>query len=267
MEEFLTQFSAYHNRYYTSATGEESSEWLLSQVNDAFTSSGYTGEVSVRAFSHSWRQSSVIARIEGSDPTLKSQVVVLGAHLDSVNLNNPSGGRAPGADDDGSGVVVLLESYRALLESNFIPKRSIEFQWYAAEEVGLRGSQAIAASYNSAGVEVVAMAQFDVVGYFDGLEYIGIITDYTDNALSAFVRTIVDGYLTYVWKNLSCGYGCSDHASWDSFGYPAAFPVEYEFHPDMHTIRDTVDKVHFPQVLEFAKLAVGFTVEIAEPNV
>ena len=266
MEEFLTQFSAFRNRYYTSATGEESSDWLLSQVNEVLTSSEYTGEVNVQAFSHSWRQNSIIARIEGSDPVLKSEVIVLGAHLDSVNLFNPAGGNAPGADDDGSGVVVLLESYRALLESNFIPKRSIEFQWYAAEEVGLRGSEAIAASYSDEGVNVVAMAQFDVVGYFDGFEYIGILTDYTDNALTAFLRTIIDGYLTYAWKDTTCGYGCSDHASWDSYGYPACVPAEYVLHPDMHTARDTIDKVYFPQVLEFVKLAVGFTVELSEPS-
>ena len=150
---------------------------------------------------------------------------------------------------------------------NLISRRSIEFHWYAAEEAGLKGSLEVADSYSSARVRVVAMAEFDVVGYFSGEECIGIITDYTNKGLNAFLRTIAEGYLTYVWKNIQCGYGCSDHASWNAFGYPATLLAECKFQPEIHTDRDTLDKVHFPQVLEFAKLAVGFSAEMAEPNV
>lgn len=82
--------------------------------------------------------------------------------MDSINLDNPSSGRAPGADDDGTGVVNLIEAYRALLQGGFRPRNTVEFQFYAAEEVGLRGSQAIATSYKNSGVQVKAHYQIDM---------------------------------------------------------------------------------------------------------
>jgi len=267
MEEFITEFSQFHTRYYTSETGVESSEWLLEQVNAVIAANDKYpgGPVSARAFDHTWPQTSVIARIEGSDPELKSQVVVLGAHADSVNLFG-SGQRSPGADDDASGSVVLFEVFRALLETNTVLKRTVEFQFYAAEEVGLRGSQDIAEDYAAKKVNVISMAQFDVVGYYAGRDEIGIVTDFTNAELSKFIRTVVEGYLSFKWTDLKCGYGCSDHASWTAEGFPAAFPVEIVFHPDMHTAKDTVDTVNFEQVEQFARLAVGYAVELAEPQ-
>jgi len=266
MEAFIQEFATFNNRYYTAQTGRQSSEWLQDQVQaiiDEALANGYTGTVSVQAVTHTWIQNSVVARIEGSDPTQKTQVLILGAHQDSVNSGSPTAGNAPGADDDGSGCAVLIESFRALLESGFVPRRTVEFQWYAAEEVGLRGSQAIANDYNARGVDVVSMIQFDVVGYNVGRNEIGVITDFTTATANAFLRLIIDEYCTYRWTNLQCGYGCSDHASFFRAGFTTAMPVEVVFHPSMHTVRDIISTVNFDQVLEFAKLAVGHTVELA----
>lgn len=49
--------------------------------------------------------------------------------MDSINLNSPKAGRAPGADDDGSGTVNLIEAFRVLLASGFKPATPIEFHW------------------------------------------------------------------------------------------------------------------------------------------
>lgn len=78
------------------------------------------------AFKHTWVQSSIIARIPGKTA---GPVTILGAHMDSINLSSPTSGRAPGADDDGSGSVNLLEAFRALLASGFQPTTPVEFQW------------------------------------------------------------------------------------------------------------------------------------------
>jgi leucyl aminopeptidase len=101
MESKLTTFVGFNNRYYKSTTGKQSSEWLLQQVQAVATASGVSG-VSVRAFSHpSWTQNSVIATIPGKS----ANIIAIGAHQDSVNGASPMSGRAPGADDDGSGSV------------------------------------------------------------------------------------------------------------------------------------------------------------------
>jgi len=263
MTSFVTRFSAYNNRYYQSQTGVQSSEWLLSILQEAIDLSGRGDRVTAFPFEHdAWAQNSVIARIQGSESG--RAVVILGAHQDSVNSGSPANGRSPGADDNASGSVALLEAFLILLNSGIIPKKSIEFQWYAAEEVGLRGSQAIAQMYASSGAEVVAMMNYDVVGYNVGRSQIALITDYTDGPLNAFLRILIDEYLTFTWVNDTCGYACSDHASYFRAGFPAAMPNEAVSFPYMHTTRDTIDQVNFNQVQEFVKLALGYSIELAE---
>jgi len=119
---------------------------------------GTTATVSL--FSHSWVQSSIIARFPGTNPS--GPITILGAHMDTINTSNPTSGRAPGADDDGSGTVNLMEAFRVLVSNGFKPTYPVEFQWYAGEEAGLLGSNAIATSYKSAGKQVRAMMQLDM---------------------------------------------------------------------------------------------------------
>ena len=80
----------------------------------------------VSASKHLWVQSSVIARISGESDC---PVTILGAHMDSINLDNPVNGRVPGADDDGNGTINLIEAFRALLTSGFKPSTPVEFHW------------------------------------------------------------------------------------------------------------------------------------------
>ncbi len=86
------------------------------------------------------------------------EVLIFGGHIDSTAPGMPTG-RAPGADDDASGSAVVLEMFRILTSSGFVPAKTIEFHGYAAEEVGLRGSQEIAAAYRAAGKSVIGMVR------------------------------------------------------------------------------------------------------------
>ncbi|ODM92510.1 putative leucine aminopeptidase 1 [Orchesella cincta] len=140
VEAFVREFSSYRNRYYSSQTGRDSQLWLLSEIESSVQ--GYAGSASVVEVDHGYLQKSIVARFEGADPTLRDEVVIIGAHLDSVNRNGATL-QAPGADDNGSGSVTVLETLREIVESGLILNRTVEFQWYAAEEIGLRGSQAL----------------------------------------------------------------------------------------------------------------------------
>jgi len=264
VQDFVRQFSSYHNRYYAAQTGRTSQLWLLAEVQSAVQN--YTGQASVREVDHGYLQKSIVARLEGADPTLKSEVVVFGAHLDSVN-GRGSSLAAPGADDNASGSSVGLETLRAIVEAGLVLKRSIEFHWYAAEEIGLRGSQAIAEQYKSTNVNVVAMLNMDVVGYYvNGINDIGVFTDNGNAQLAQLLRILADEYLTFGRRDRTCGYGCSDHASWTRAGFPAVMASEVTAHPSMHTPQDIIENMNFTQVNEFIKLAIGFMIEMAEPN-
>jgi len=262
MRDFVQEFSSFTNRYYNNNNGVASANWLYDQVAAVIAASNYQGNATVNKWPHAgWSQDSVVARIHGSG----SGVVILGAHQDSIN--GGTNGVAPGADDNASGSVALLETLWVLLQSGFVPKNSIEFQWYAAEEVGLRGSQDIAETYLAQNVDVIAAMNYDVVGYFVGNRQVSFLTDYVDLTLNTFLYMVVDEYLEWTRTTEVCGYACSDHASWYRYGFPVAGPSEETLFPYMHTARDTIDYVDFTQVREFVKMAIAYSVELAEPAV
>jgi len=192
MKTNLDKFSSFHNRYYKANYGKESSAWLLTQVQDIITKAGATN-VNASAFKHSWVQSSIVVRIPGKS----ANTVVVGAHQDSINLDNPTAGRAPGADDNGSGSMTILEAFRVLLTDPTIKdggaENSLEFHWYAGEEAGMLGSQAIFKQYASSGVNVRAMLNQDMTGYVKpgSKERFGMMTDNTDKNLNAFTQKVI----------------------------------------------------------------------------
>jgi leucyl aminopeptidase len=256
----ITELSSYTTRYYTSATGVSSANALLGKYR------GYAGSnanVEVNPFPHTWAQPSIIARINGKGPSA-DEIVIVGGHIDSTS----SGTRAPGADDDASGSATVLEVFRVIVESNFEPERTLEFHGYAAEEVGLRGSQAIATAYANEGKNVVAMLQMDMTAFVrSGTNpTIGVVTDFTNAPLSAFVRALASEYTASSWSNTACGYGCSDHASWTRAGYPAAFAFESLFsnsNPTIHTVNDLISNLSQAQARHFLELALSFSVELS----
>ncbi|KAI0705679.1 Zn-dependent exopeptidase [Earliella scabrosa] len=266
MESYLNNLTAFNNRYYDSATGKAASQWIFDTLTSFI---GDRSDVTVSKFTHSWQQFSVIARFEG---TTSGPVTIIGAHEDSINLSSPSSGRAPGADDDGSGTVNLMEIFRALLSADFKPTTPLEIQFYSGEERGLLGSQAIARNYNTNGVEVKAMLQLDMTAYVKPgtEEVIALITDNADAGVTTFIRQLIDEYSELDWVDDRCGYGCSDHASWYREGFPGGMIFEGSFtagnmNPRIHSASDTITVPGFSwsHSLEFAKVALAFAYELS----
>ncbi|KAJ1926306.1 hypothetical protein IWQ60_003894 [Tieghemiomyces parasiticus] len=269
MKKALKTFTEFPTRYYKSDYGRQSSEWLYGQIAGVAHANADAKrvKVTVEYFSHPWPQSSIIARIESVKKPASDETVIISAHQDSVNLWLPWFGRAPGADDDGSGTVTSLEAFRGLLQGGFEPDVPVEFHWYSGEEAGLLGSQAVAKAYREAGRRIVGTIQMDMTGYYNGpTEKVGIITDFTDPQLVEFLRHLVKGYTHLTPVDMRCGYACSDHASWNKAGYRSVMPFEddnLEANPNIHTPKDAYDTIKFDHCLEFAKIAVGFAVELS----
>jgi leucyl aminopeptidase len=126
--------------------------------------------------------------------------------------------RSPGADDNGSGSVTILEALRVIAQSDFTPKNTIEFHWYSDEEGGLLGSQAIFSNYKSTQKSVLAMLNQDMTGYSPSNQ-LAVYTDNVDASLTQYVRVIATQYTGAAPLTTRCGYGCSDHASARSNGF------------------------------------------------
>jgi leucyl aminopeptidase len=257
----VNSMSSFYNRYYTTQTGIDASQWLKDYWQQLAAS---RSDISVEYFTHSWAQSSIIVTIPGEEKA--DEIVIIGGHLDSINQSNPTNGRSPGADDNASGIAVLSEVLRAIVDNDYKPQRTIQIMGFAAEEVGLRGSKAIASAYKSQGKNVVGMVQFDMTGNNGSNEDIVMMTDYTTNAQNQFLGQLIDTYLPSVSYGFDqCGYGCSDHASWYQQGFTASMPFESkmaDINRLIHTINDTnFDADH---ASKFAKLAVSYISEMAK---
>ena len=275
----INTLQTYQNRYYTSATGKTSAEWIRTTWQGlAGSRTDVASELSTCSTCST--QPSVVLTVRGNE--LPNEIVVLGAHLDSIN---GSGGgsttqRAPGADDDASGIATLTETLRIAMASGWKPKRTVKFIGYAAEEVGLRGSNAIAQAHQAAGANVVAVLQLDMTNYRSGSSVdMRLVSDFSNVDMKTFLTNLFDTYLAPLGMTrgtYTCGYGCSDHASWTSAGYPSAMFFEAgtgttsgsSYNPNIHTANDTLANMgnSAQNSAKFAQLGLAFLGEAAKTS-
>lgn len=269
--EFLGSFTSFYTRYYKSESGVESAQWLLRQIDEIIKP--VSKKVDVQVMRHQgFDQFSIIARIPG----VSTDKVVVGAHQDSTTFLFPNLIRAPGADDDGSGTVTLLESLRVIIDAyalgTFVPQNTLEFHWYAAEEGGLLGSIDVFSKYYEQKATVLGMLQQDMTGsttktFENGKEeHFGLMSDYVSKNLNDFIKRIVDEYCDITYHETSCGYACSDHASALENGFPASFLIEAESNLTsgyIHLTLDTLDRLDFDHMVQHVKLTVAYAYELA----
>ena len=109
--------------------------------------------------------SNVIGFIEGTDPVLKNEFIILGAHYDHIGIVKAVDGDsiANGANDDASGVAAVLSMarYFATKKNN---KRSILFTLYSGEEIGLLGSKHLAERLKEQNINLYTMINFEMMG-------------------------------------------------------------------------------------------------------
>ncbi|MFY0715050.1 M20/M25/M40 family metallo-hydrolase [Seonamhaeicola sp. NFXS20] len=107
----------------------------------------------------------IVGFIEGNDPKLKDEFVILGAHYDHIGIVEEVNGDtiANGANDDASGTVAVMEwaKYFSKSKSN---KRSLLFTLFSAEEMGLKGSEHLAERLKKRNIDLYTMINFEMMG-------------------------------------------------------------------------------------------------------
>ncbi|KAL0932565.1 peptidase family M28 [Colletotrichum truncatum] len=251
---WLKNMTEFWNRHYRSVNGTLAATWVFDLVKDIGSPNPL---IEVSQFPHSaFDQPSVIAKIPGNS----SDLVIVSAHFDSTG-GSPTA-RGPGADDNGSGVVVILEALRIFAQARYKPENTIEFHFYAGEEGGLLGSRDIFKDYKAKNKTVLAMVNQDMAGYSPSGK-ISIFTDYVDSGLTAYCRLIAEEYTGETTED-TCGYACSDQWSAYDQGFPAAYVCDEVIKtssPYIHSSRDTYDTIQWDAIHRHSVFTVAFLVE------
>ncbi|MCI0547717.1 MAG: M20/M25/M40 family metallo-hydrolase, partial [Candidatus Rokubacteria bacterium] len=195
------------------------------------------------------RTANVIAVLPGTDPALAGQMVVIGAHYD--HLGRADGAVYHGADDNASGVAVVLGLARAFAATGGAP-RTLVFAFFSGEELGLLGSGHYVRQPGFDAARVAAMVNFDMVGRLGGSRpTVGGLDSAPE--LRALIADISRAESVEV-AGRGHPSGGSDHARFYSAGVPVLF-FHTGSHADYHRPTDTADKIDAPGMARIA--AVG----------
>jgi hypothetical protein len=207
----------------------------------------------------------IYAWIPGNDPKLKDEIVVVGAHMDHIGYG-PSMSRTPrrrevhnGADDNASGTVALLQIAKAFSMLKGQNKRTVVFQSYSAEEMGLIGSRfycnnPIFPQGNPSIRSHVAMINLDMVGYLGrGRYFAGFEAGDSSIDIGKIINNL-NGKYSFAKKITSRGSGGSDHASFYNKRVPVAF-LHTGLHDYYHTPDDIADRINFDGIEQISRYA------------
>ncbi len=200
----------------------------------------------------------VIGEIPGTDKNLKSEVVLIGAHIDSWN-----GGT--GAADNASGCIVMMEAMRILKSLDATPRRTIRIALWGGEEQGLNGSRGYVEKYLVDPVTKAHKPDYDkFAGYFNmdngSGKYRGIYLQQNElvrDIFTEWLKPFADmGCSTVTIRNT----GGTDHLSFDGAGLPGFQFIqdEIEYGRGYHTVMDTYERLVMSDLRQNAIVTAAF---------
>jgi hypothetical protein len=206
----------------------------------------------------------VVGEIPGTDPALRSQLVMLGGHLDSWSAGT-------GATDNGAGCIVALEAIRILKSLGVQPKRTIRIALWDGEEQGLLGSFHYVKSHFGDPMDMKLKPEQEKVSAYYNLDngsgrIRGVFAQGNEKVVPIFqewLKPFADlGASTVTMHNT----GSTDHLSFDAVGIPGfqfiQDPLDYESRTH-HTNMDNYDHLLMDDLKQAATILAAFVYNTA----
>jgi len=221
-------------------------------------------EVEVEWLDDDYNGYNVLAEIPGTDKTLKPEIVMLGAHLDSWHAGT-------GANDNASGVAVMMEAIRILKTLNFQPKRTIRIAIWGEEEQGLFGSRGYVQKYVADRNSKEKKAEWDRISAYFNLDngsgkIRGIYLEGNDQLMPIFEKWFEPfhemGAKTITLRNT----GSTDHVAFDAVGVPGfqfiQDPIDYG--KGYHTNMDLYERMQISDMTQAAVIIAAMVYNTAQ---
>lgn len=160
LKQYLNRLSNFHTRHSKSPLLNDAGDWIMNELRGF----GYRD-----TFYHSFKSTidneefelrNIVCKKKGIDEKL----IMVCAHYDCImECKEDSVSRAPGANDNGSGVSAIIEMARVLANENL--RHSIQFVFFSGEEQGLLGSKSYAKYIKENGMDLYRLVNLDMIGY------------------------------------------------------------------------------------------------------
>ncbi|MEI7982604.1 MAG: M20/M25/M40 family metallo-hydrolase, partial [Bacteroidota bacterium] len=260
----LRQLQDWGSRFMLNDNHKNIATWLMNK----FLSYGYTDVkldsfyniVNSYPFYDSTWQYNVKCTLRGS--SAPDEIYVIGGHYDSYSDPDPYLD-APGVDDNGSSVAATLEIARVMALMNYLPEATIQFTLFAAEELGVFGSQYAAVKARQAGSDIRFMFSLDQIAYDpQNLNEVGAAW-YPDYEWACYAAAeALERYtdLSVIIFDIPFNGGSDSYSYW-SEGFPPVACIEKDFSPYGHTPADTLGNCNIPYL---SKIAGGALATLAE---
>ncbi len=225
---------------------------------------GRTVAVDVKMDTHRGASRNVVAWIEGRDPRLKNEYVVLGSHYDGIGYREDAA--FPGADDNISGVVAMLSIGKALLVER--PARSVVFVWHTGEEKGLLGAYYFVQHSPVPVEKISANLDLDMLSRNDPNMIYLIGSNKVSTELDSAIRAVNDRFtklkLDYTYQEPAHPdrfFFRSDQYPYIRYGIPGVW-FFCGTTSDYHQPTDTEDRVDYAKMERVTKLVYYATLEV-----
>ncbi|HQK36612.1 MAG TPA: M28 family peptidase [Bacteroidales bacterium] len=226
---------------------------------------GKNASARTNVLSHKVLTNNVAGLLRGNDPILRDEIIIIGAHKDHLGMGGPgSGSRVPdtlavhnGADDNASGVSLLLELAEKFAAHRNELKRSILFVAFGAEEMGILGSTYFT-NHPPVDIHAIkAMINLDMVGRLRDDHSLQIGGTGTSAESETLIREINRDSVFRLMMSPE-GIGPSDHAAFYSRNIPVFF-LTTGAHTDYHTPYDDADKLNYDGMVKVGNYVYALT--------
>jgi hypothetical protein len=257
---------SFEGRESGSRGGRAAGEYLMEQLESYDLRPAGDSGTYLQTFQNG-KYRNVLGLLEGSDPVLKSEIILLGAHYDHVGYGNRKNSRGPfgyvhnGADDNASGVSGLLEVAQAFQAFGQPPSRSILFALWDGEEQGLVGSKHWANDPTVPIKDVALVINLDMIGRMrnERLHVYGTRTGPGLRRLVSMSNQMTDLVLDFTWEMKAK----SDHHSFFAKNIPVLM-LHTGLHDDYHRPSDDADKINHEGASETARLLFSLLTDLAD---
>lgn len=194
----------------------------------------------------------MVGYIEGNDPNLKNEFIIIGAHYDHIGLIEEENGDkiANGANDNATGTTTVLELARYFGEAK-TNKRSLIFALFSAEEKGLLGSKHLAQKLKNENLNLYAMLNFEMVGVpLQGKDHLTYLTGYEESNLAEIANNYSSetftGFLPKA-KEFNLFKRSDNYPFHEAFGVPSQTFCTFDFtnFNHYHKVGDEVSEMNF----------------------